>query len=90
MCRICTHSELLRHKLHSIMMSAHNITTQVLWVSKISRLLCDNTTEHTELLNITCTGKLSIVVVGNTYCCSGPESMYVTTIICYNYNGTNY
>ena len=88
MCRICTNSGLLRHQLHIIMMSARNITTQVIWVSKISKFVCDNTIQHTQLLNITWKGKLSIVVVDITYCCSSPESMYVTILMWYNV--TNY
>ena len=67
------------------MMSARNITTQVIWVSKISKFMCDNTIQHTQLLNIAGKAKLSIVVVDITYCCSSPESMYVTILTWYNH-----
>ena len=49
------------------MISARNITTQVIWVSKFSKFLCDNTIQHTHLLNVACKGKLLIVVVDNIY-----------------------
>ena len=80
MCRICTHSGLLRHQLHIIMMLARNITTKVIWVSKFSKVVCDNTIQYTQLLNISCKAKLSIVVVDITYCCSSHET------ICYDTN----
>ena len=67
------------------MMSSRNITTQVIWVSKVSKFVCDNTIQHTQLLNIAGKAKLSIVVVDITYCCSSPESMYVTILMWYNH-----
>ena len=70
------------------MIPARNITTKVIWVSKISKFMCDNTIQHTQLRNIAGKAKLSIIVVDITYCCSSLESMYVTILIWYN--DTNY